>query len=149
MTANHLASHVGVVFLFQSTPLDLLETGKGLKFQAERPHLVSLGSGRLSVAITLLPLPEGETPGGVPIRVVIPIWIVASYFKLRPFWMLLRLYYVKNETFTKASFDSRHGVRPCRAVLRATVILVSMEILGTISWRAKRMVFLQFCFQPI
>lgn len=38
----------------------MIETGKGLKFQAERPHLVSLGSGRLSVAITLLPLPEGE-----------------------------------------------------------------------------------------
>lgn len=46
----------------QSTPLDFLETGTGLKFQAERPHLVSLGSGRLSTAITLLPLPEGETP---------------------------------------------------------------------------------------
>lgn len=48
------------VLPLQSTPLDLIETGKGLKFQAERPHLVSLGSGRLSVAITLLPLPEGE-----------------------------------------------------------------------------------------
>ncbi|XP_010784583.1 pleckstrin homology-like domain family B member 1 [Notothenia coriiceps] len=48
--------------VLKSTPLDFLETGKGLKFQAERPHLVSLGSGRLSTAITLLPLPEGETP---------------------------------------------------------------------------------------
>ncbi|KAM4743318.1 pleckstrin homology-like domain family B member 1 isoform 4-T4 [Anableps anableps] len=47
-----------------STPLDLIETGKGLKFQAERPHLVSLGSGRLSTAITLLPLPEGCTTLG-------------------------------------------------------------------------------------
>ncbi|XP_065816044.1 pleckstrin homology-like domain family B member 1 isoform X6 [Labrus bergylta] len=47
-----------------STPLDLIETGKGLKFQAERPHLVSLGSGRLSTAITLLPLPEGPTTLG-------------------------------------------------------------------------------------
>uniref|UniRef100_A0A3P9CUI7 Pleckstrin homology-like domain family B member 1 n=1 Tax=Maylandia zebra TaxID=106582 RepID=A0A3P9CUI7_9CICH len=48
----------------QVTPLDLIETGKGLKFQAERPHLVSLGSGRLSTAITLLPLPEGRTTLG-------------------------------------------------------------------------------------
>uniref|UniRef100_A0A3P9HWJ1 Pleckstrin homology-like domain family B member 1 n=1 Tax=Oryzias latipes TaxID=8090 RepID=A0A3P9HWJ1_ORYLA len=48
----------------KSTPLDLFETGKGLKFQAERPHLVSLGSGRLSTAITLLPLPEGCTTLG-------------------------------------------------------------------------------------
>ncbi|XP_026228999.1 pleckstrin homology-like domain family B member 1 isoform X3 [Anabas testudineus] len=50
--------------VLQSTPLDLIETGKGLKFQAERPHLVSLGSGRLSTAITLLPLPEGRTTVG-------------------------------------------------------------------------------------
>ncbi|XP_061537049.1 pleckstrin homology-like domain family B member 1 isoform X10 [Phycodurus eques] len=50
--------------ILKSTPLDLIETGKGLKFQAERPHLVSLGSGRLSVAITLLPLPEGRTTVG-------------------------------------------------------------------------------------
>ncbi|KAF7699892.1 hypothetical protein HF521_002850 [Silurus meridionalis] len=50
--------------VLQSTPLDLLETGKGLKVQAERPHLVSLGSGRLSTAITLLPLPEGKTTLG-------------------------------------------------------------------------------------
>ncbi|KAM9318178.1 pleckstrin homology-like domain family B member 1 isoform 2-T2 [Pholidichthys leucotaenia] len=50
--------------VLQSTPLDLIETGKGLKFQAERPHLVSLGSGRLSIAITLLPLPEGRTTLG-------------------------------------------------------------------------------------
>ncbi|XP_060744363.1 pleckstrin homology-like domain family B member 1 isoform X1 [Tachysurus vachellii] len=50
--------------VLQSTPLDLIETGKGLKVQAERPHLVSLGSGRLSTAITLLPLPEGKTTLG-------------------------------------------------------------------------------------
>uniref|UniRef100_A0A8C7TFF7 Pleckstrin homology-like domain family B member 1 n=1 Tax=Oncorhynchus mykiss TaxID=8022 RepID=A0A8C7TFF7_ONCMY len=46
------------------TPLDLFESGKALKVQAERPHLVSLGSGRLSTAITLLPLPEGRTTLG-------------------------------------------------------------------------------------
>ncbi|KAG8569706.1 hypothetical protein GDO81_014523 [Engystomops pustulosus] len=44
-----------------STPLDLIDTGKGLKVQTEKPHLVSLGSGRLSTAITLLPLEEGRT----------------------------------------------------------------------------------------
>ncbi|XP_055370500.1 pleckstrin homology-like domain family B member 1 isoform X2 [Betta splendens] len=50
--------------ILQSTPLDLIETGKSLKVQAERPHLVSLGSGRLSTAITLLPLLEGRTTLG-------------------------------------------------------------------------------------
>ncbi|XP_077448459.1 pleckstrin homology-like domain family B member 1 isoform X6 [Stigmatopora argus] len=50
--------------VLQGTPLDLIETGKSLKVQAERPHLVSLGSGRLSTAITLLPLQEGRTTLG-------------------------------------------------------------------------------------
>ncbi|XP_023576896.1 pleckstrin homology-like domain family B member 1 isoform X3 [Octodon degus] len=45
----------------QKGPLDLIETGKGLKVQTDKPHLVSLGSGRLSTAITLLPLEEGRT----------------------------------------------------------------------------------------
>ncbi|XP_061569940.1 pleckstrin homology-like domain family B member 2 isoform X2 [Cololabis saira] len=45
----------------KSPPLDLIDTGKGLKVQTAEPHLVSLGSGRLSVAITLLPLKEGVT----------------------------------------------------------------------------------------
>uniref|UniRef100_A0A3B3Q6E4 Pleckstrin homology-like domain, family B, member 1b n=2 Tax=Paramormyrops kingsleyae TaxID=1676925 RepID=A0A3B3Q6E4_9TELE len=49
---------------FQSTPLDLIEMEKGLKVQAELPHLVSLGSGRLSTAVTLIPLPEGRTSLG-------------------------------------------------------------------------------------
>ncbi|XP_032390354.1 pleckstrin homology-like domain family B member 1 isoform X3 [Etheostoma spectabile] len=50
--------------VLRSTPLDLIETDKSLKVQAERPHLVSLGSGRLSTAITLLPLLEGRTTLG-------------------------------------------------------------------------------------
>ncbi|XP_060755702.1 pleckstrin homology-like domain family B member 2 isoform X3 [Neoarius graeffei] len=45
----------------KSSPLDLIDTGKGLKLQSTAPHLVSLGSGRLSVAITVLPLKEGIT----------------------------------------------------------------------------------------
>ncbi|XP_066555098.1 pleckstrin homology-like domain family B member 2 isoform X2 [Amia ocellicauda] len=45
----------------KSAALDLIDTGKGLKVQTGQPHLVSLGSGRLSVAITLLPLEEGVT----------------------------------------------------------------------------------------
>ncbi|XP_023272668.1 pleckstrin homology-like domain family B member 1 isoform X2 [Seriola lalandi dorsalis] len=45
----------------KSPSLDLIDTGKGLKVQTATPHLVSLGSGRLSVAITLLPLKEGVT----------------------------------------------------------------------------------------
>lgn len=44
----------------QNSPLDLIDMGKGVKVQTEKPHLVSLGSGRLSTAITLLPLEEGE-----------------------------------------------------------------------------------------
>ncbi|NWS48435.1 PHLB1 protein, partial [Probosciger aterrimus] len=50
--------------LIQNSPLDLIDMGKGLKVQTEKPHLVSLGSGRLSTAITLLPLEEGRTTIG-------------------------------------------------------------------------------------
>lgn len=67
MVSIDVLSHYTHVFccftsnsVWQSTPLDLIETGKSLKVQAERPHLVSLGSGRLSTAITLLPLLEGK-----------------------------------------------------------------------------------------
>ncbi|KAM5245442.1 pleckstrin homology-like domain family B member 1 isoform 18-T18 [Ctenodactylus gundi] len=52
----------------QRGPLDLIETGKGLKVQTDKPHLVSLGSGRLSTAITLLPLEEGRTVIGSAAR---------------------------------------------------------------------------------
>lgn len=44
-------------------PLDLIDTGKGVKVQTAKPHLVSLGSGRLSIAITVLPLKEGKNKG--------------------------------------------------------------------------------------
>ncbi|XP_057234999.1 pleckstrin homology-like domain family B member 1 isoform X2 [Malurus melanocephalus] len=50
--------------VMQNSSLDLIDTGKGLKVQTEKPHLVSLGSGRLSTAITLLPLEEGRTTIG-------------------------------------------------------------------------------------
>lgn len=52
----------------QKGPLDLIDTGKGLKVQTDKPHLVSLGSGRLSTAITLLPLEEGRTVIGSAAR---------------------------------------------------------------------------------
>ncbi|XP_024607501.1 pleckstrin homology-like domain family B member 1 isoform X9 [Neophocaena asiaeorientalis asiaeorientalis] len=54
--------------MVQRGPLDLIETGKGLKVQTDKPHLVSLGSGRLSTAITLLPLEEGRTVIGSAAR---------------------------------------------------------------------------------
>ncbi|XP_058519803.1 pleckstrin homology-like domain family B member 1 isoform X15 [Ochotona princeps] len=52
----------------QKGPLDLIDTGKGLKVQTDKPHLVSLGSGRLSTAVTLLPLEEGRTVIGSAAR---------------------------------------------------------------------------------
>ncbi|XP_074833286.1 pleckstrin homology-like domain family B member 1 isoform X13 [Carettochelys insculpta] len=50
-----------VTAVMQNSPLDLIDLGKGLKVQTDKPHLVSLGSGRLSTAITFLPLEEGRT----------------------------------------------------------------------------------------
>ncbi|XP_063211432.1 pleckstrin homology-like domain family B member 1 isoform X9 [Chroicocephalus ridibundus] len=57
--------------IIQNSPLDLIDTGKGLKVQTEKPHLVSLGSGRLSTAITLLPLEEGRTTIGTAARDIV------------------------------------------------------------------------------
>ncbi|NXL83865.1 PHLB1 protein, partial [Alectura lathami] len=57
--------------IIQNSPLDLIDTGKGLKVQTEKPHLVSLGSGRLSTAITLLPLEEGRTMIGTAAKDII------------------------------------------------------------------------------
>ncbi|NXR75611.1 PHLB1 protein, partial [Pycnonotus jocosus] len=59
----HSPTHI-IQTVIQNSPLDLIDTGKGLKVQTEKPHLVSLGSGRLSTAITLLPLEEGRTTIG-------------------------------------------------------------------------------------
>ncbi|XP_021231408.1 pleckstrin homology-like domain family B member 1 isoform X10 [Numida meleagris] len=57
--------------IIQNSPLDLIDTGKGLKVQTEKPHLVSLGSGRLSTAITLLPLEEGRTMIGMAAKDIV------------------------------------------------------------------------------
>lgn len=38
----------------------MTESGNAVKVHSDVPHLVSLGSGRLSTAVTLHPLPEGE-----------------------------------------------------------------------------------------
>lgn len=40
--------------------LEVHEAGRALRVQTEAPHLVSMGSGRLSTAVTLHPLPEGR-----------------------------------------------------------------------------------------
>ncbi|XP_069745585.1 pleckstrin homology-like domain family B member 1 isoform X2 [Narcine bancroftii] len=56
--------------MLKSTSLDIIDIGKGLKMQSERPHLVSLGRGRLSIAITLLPINEGKTRIGTEDAVV-------------------------------------------------------------------------------
>lgn len=39
--------------------LEVHEAGRALRVQTETPHLVSMGSGRLSTAVTLHPLPAG------------------------------------------------------------------------------------------
>lgn len=44
--------------------LEVREAGRALRFQTEAPHLVSMGSGRLSTAVTLHPLPEGRVTLG-------------------------------------------------------------------------------------
>ncbi|KAH9368622.1 hypothetical protein HPB48_004641 [Haemaphysalis longicornis] len=39
--------------------LEVIETSHAVRLQQEKPHLVSLGGGRLSTSVTIHPLPEG------------------------------------------------------------------------------------------
>ncbi|XP_063120939.1 pleckstrin homology-like domain family B member 1 isoform X33 [Rattus norvegicus] len=68
LNRNQLGPGCKTQAVVQKGPLDLIETGQGLKVQTDKPHLVSLGSGRLSTAITLLPLEEGRTVIGSAAR---------------------------------------------------------------------------------
>ncbi|KAL1782360.1 pleckstrin-likey-like domain family B member 1 isoform X1 [Sigmodon hispidus] len=68
LNRNQLGPACKTQAVVQKGPLDLIETGKSLKVQTDKPHLVSLGSGRLSTAITLLPLEEGRTVIGSAAR---------------------------------------------------------------------------------
>ncbi|KAL0626896.1 Pleckstrin homology-like domain family B member 1 [Plecturocebus cupreus] len=68
LNRNQIGTGCKTQTMVQKGPLDLIDTGKGLKVQTDKPHLVSLGSGRLSTAITLLPLEEGRTVIGSAAR---------------------------------------------------------------------------------
>uniref|UniRef100_A0A452T2F1 Pleckstrin homology-like domain family B member 1 n=1 Tax=Ursus maritimus TaxID=29073 RepID=A0A452T2F1_URSMA len=68
LNRNQVGAGCKTQAMVKKGPLDLIETGKGLKVQTDKPHLVSLGSGRLSTAITLLPLEEGKTVIGSAAR---------------------------------------------------------------------------------
>ncbi|XP_063229378.1 pleckstrin homology-like domain family B member 1 [Bacillus rossius redtenbacheri] len=48
----------------QKDGVEVLEAGRALKVQADSPHLVSMGGGRLSTAVTLHPLPPGRVTLG-------------------------------------------------------------------------------------
>ena len=48
-------------YLHIQDKLEVEELSRGLKVRSDKPHLVSLGGGRLSTAVTLLPLDEGKS----------------------------------------------------------------------------------------
>ena len=56
-----MAPPPGLIDSGKAPPPGLIDSGEVVKLQTDMPHLVSLGSGRLSVAVTLLPLREGNT----------------------------------------------------------------------------------------
>ncbi|XP_021358754.1 uncharacterized protein LOC110453881 isoform X4 [Mizuhopecten yessoensis] len=56
----------------QQEELEVTDTDSTVKVYSERPHLVSLGSGRLSTAVTIVPLQEGRTDIGTINSAVMP-----------------------------------------------------------------------------
>lgn len=52
--------------------LEVTDTDNTVKVYTEKPHLVSLGSGRLSTAVTIVPLQEGRTEIGTLKAPVMP-----------------------------------------------------------------------------
>ncbi|XP_060081466.1 uncharacterized protein LOC132560804 [Ylistrum balloti] len=56
----------------QQEELEVTDTDSTVKVYSERPHLVSLGSGRLSTAVTIVPLQEGRTEIGTANCAVMP-----------------------------------------------------------------------------
>nr|XP_022321824.1 pleckstrin homology-like domain family B member 2 isoform X4 [Crassostrea virginica] len=50
--------------LLDQEEYELSDTDNAVKVHTDKPHLVSLGSGRLSTAVTILPLQEGRTEIG-------------------------------------------------------------------------------------
>ncbi|XP_069115660.1 pleckstrin homology-like domain family B member 2 isoform X3 [Argopecten irradians] len=56
----------------QKEELEVTDTDSMVKVYSERPHLVSLGSGRLSTAVTIVPLQEGRTDIGTSNCAVMP-----------------------------------------------------------------------------
>ena len=55
--SNKFPDHVDILF---QEDLHVTETNNVLKVHTDKPHLVSMGSGRLSTAVTILPLKHGE-----------------------------------------------------------------------------------------
>ena len=56
---NEVFSFPSYQFILLQEEYELNDTDNAVKVHTDKPHLVSLGSGRLSTAVTILPLQEG------------------------------------------------------------------------------------------
>ena len=56
---NKVFSFPSYQFKLLQEEYELSDTDNAVKVHTDKPHLVSLGSGRLSTAVTILPLQEG------------------------------------------------------------------------------------------
>lgn len=62
--------------LLDQEEYELNDTDNAVKVHTDKPHLVSLGSGRLSTAVTILPLQEGRTEIGTSAAPSVPDIII-------------------------------------------------------------------------
>ena len=47
----------------QEKALDVTDLGSAVKLETKQPHFVSLGGGRLSVGVSIIPIQKGEYNG--------------------------------------------------------------------------------------
>lgn len=48
------------MFSLQEKALDVTDLGSAVKLETKQPHFVSLGGGRLSVGVSIIPIQKGE-----------------------------------------------------------------------------------------
>ncbi|KAK0170033.1 hypothetical protein PV328_010646 [Microctonus aethiopoides] len=97
-----------------SSNLEVKESGGALRVQTPGPHLVSMGSGRLSTAVTLHPLPEGRVILGSDECADIPVTgtgVESLHCAIENNNGIVTLYPIKGNTYVDGVYATSSPIR--------------------------------------